>query len=138
MKIQERTARLWLAGAVLAHFVISTVHGAAHAGANIPLSRSANLFVYVVILAGPLVGLALAWPAVRLGSMLVAVTMAAALVFGVVNHFVLDSPDHVRHVEPQWRTLFAATAVLLAVTEALGCWLAICLARIDRQRATVD
>jgi hypothetical protein len=44
--------------------------------------------------------------------------MAASLVFGVVNHFLLASPDHVSHVAQQWRTLFATTAVLLALTEA--------------------
>jgi len=111
------------------HFIISAVHGSAHAGANVPLSRSASLFIYIVILAGPIVGLALTWPAPRLGSLLVAGTMAAALVFGVVNHFILASPDLVTHVDPQWRTLFAATAVLLAVTEALGCVMAIRLVR---------
>jgi hypothetical protein len=39
--------------------------------------------------------------------------------FGVINHFVLSSPDHVAHVDPQFRSLFTTTAVLLAVTEAL-------------------
>ena len=40
--------------------------------------------------------------------------MAGSLVFGLVNHFVFVSPDHVAHVDPQWRPLFATTAVLLA------------------------
>jgi len=56
---------------------------------------------------------------------LIALTMAGALVFGFVNHFVLSSPDHVAHVDPQWRPLFTTTAVLLALTEALGSGLAI-------------
>jgi hypothetical protein len=50
--------------------------------------------------------------------------MAGSLVFGVVNHFVLVSADHVGHVDPHVRTLFTTTAVLLAVTEALGVGLA--------------
>src|SRR5262245_61115571 len=54
-----------------------------------------------------------------LGSWLIAVTMAGALIFGCANHFVFASPGHVSHVNPQWRQLFATTAVLLAVTEAL-------------------
>ena len=119
----------WLTGLILAHLVISVVHGAAHAQAHVPLSRAANLFVYIVILAGPLLGLALAWPAERIGSWLIAVTMAASLVFGLVNHFVLSSPDHVAHVDPQWRVLFATTAVLLAVTELVGSGLALRLVR---------
>ena len=57
--------------------------------------------------------------------------MAGSLVFGLVNHFVLASPDHVAHVSPEWRPLFATTAVLLAVTEAIGSGLAI---RVVRER----
>jgi hypothetical protein len=122
-------ARRWLIAAVLSHLVISIVHGMAHTGAQVPLSRAANLFVFIVILAGPLAGLALTWPAERIGSWLIGITMAGSLVFGLVNHFVFDSPDHVAHVDRQWRTLFTTTAVLLALTEALGTGLAIRLAR---------
>ena len=126
-------ARRWLTAAVLSHLVISIVHGWAHAEANVPLSRSANLFVFGVILAGPLVGLALTWPAERIGTWLIAITMAGSLVFGLVNHFVFASPDHVAHVARQWRPLFATTAVLLALTEAIGCGLAIRVARERKQ-----
>ena len=121
--------------AVLSHLVISIVHGQAHAGAHVPLSRAANLFVFVVIVAGPLVGLALMWRVERLGAWLVATTMAGSLVFGFVNHFVFSSPDHVAHVAPPWRPLFATTAILLALTEALGSGLAI---RLARERETVS
>jgi hypothetical protein len=124
----------WLAAAVLAHLVVSIVHGAAHTRAHVPLSHAAALFVYIVILAGPLIGLALTWPAERIGSWLIAVTMAGALVFGFVNHFVFASPDHVAHVDRQWRPLFATTAVLLVVTEALGFGLAIRFARERESR----
>jgi hypothetical protein len=129
MKSTGGSTWAWLTAAVLAHLVVSLVHGFAHAQAQVPLSLAANLFVYIVILAGPLIGLALTWPVERIGSWLIAVTMAGALVFGVVNHFMLSSPDHVAHVDPQWRPLFATTALLLSVTEALACGLAIRLAR---------
>ncbi len=118
----------WLIAAVLAHLVVSVVHGVAHAQAQVPLSRAANLFVFIVILAGPLIGLALTWPAERFGSWLVALTMAGSLLFGLINHFALDSPDHVAHVAARWRPLFATTAVLLTLTEALAAGLAIRLA----------
>ena len=52
-------------------------------------------------------------------------TMAASLVFGLVNHFVLTGPDHVVHVARHWRPLFTTTAILLALTEALGIELAV-------------
>lgn len=115
----------WLAAVVLAHLVISLVHGAAHAQAHVPLSAAANAFVFIVILAGPLVGLALSWPAARFGAWLIAATMAGSLIFGIVNHFVLASPDHVANVEAAWRPLFATTAALLAVTEGAGTGLAV-------------
>jgi hypothetical protein len=121
-----------MATAVLAHLVTSVVHGAAHGGAQIPMSMVANLFVFVVILAGPVLGLALSWRAERLGSLIVALTMAGSLVFGFVNHFVLDSPDHVSQVEAQWRMIFGTTAMLLTITEMLGLGFAIRLIRVRR------
>jgi len=120
-----RNIRSWLTAAVLAHLMFSIVHGGAHANAHVPLSTAANLFVFIVVLAGPLAGLALIWRGDRRGTWIVAITMAASLVFGVVNHFVIASPDHVAHVAKQWRPLFTATAVLLAFSEAIGSGLAI-------------
>src|SRR5436190_8853728 len=83
---------LWLGGTVLAHLAISFVHGAAHAQAHVPMSFAANLFVFAVILAGPVIGLALALRSRRVGAWIIGVTMVASLVFGVVNHFVVATP----------------------------------------------
>lgn len=118
--------------AVVVHLIVSMVHGTAHTQAHVPLSWASNVFVIVVILVGPLVGLATAWVAPRIGAWIIAITMAGSLVFGVVNHFVLDSPDHVMQVDPAWRTLFAVTAILLSVTEALGSGLALRVVRSRR------
>jgi hypothetical protein len=117
--------RTWLSAAVFSHLAVSVLHGTAHTGARVPLSPAANLFVFVVILAGPVAGWAVSWVAEQAGNWVVAGTMAASLVFGLVNHFVLSSLDHVGHVDPQWRTLFAGTAVLLALLEAAGAALAL-------------
>jgi hypothetical protein len=121
--------RTWLAATIVAHLVVSIVHGAAHGGAHVLLTPAASLFVYVVILAGPVVGFGLTWWNVRLGGWIVAATMAGALVFGIVHHFVLAGPDHVAQVQGSWRALFATTAVLLAVTEALGVAMAVEMVR---------
>jgi hypothetical protein len=129
MKSMTNPAWTWLTAVVLGHLIISMAHGAAHAQAQVPLSRAATLFVYIVILAGPLIGLVLTWPAERIGGWLIALTMVGSLVFGVINHFVLASPDHVAQVAPQWRPLFTTTAILLVVTEVLGAVLAIRLLR---------
>jgi hypothetical protein len=118
-----------LAGVVLAHLAISIVHGAAHTGARVDLSAAGTAFVYVVILAGPLAGLAIAMSPskadatearLRIGNAIVAASMAGALVFGLVNHFAIQGADHVTHVAREWRTLFASTAALLAFIEAVG------------------
>src|SRR4029453_2897410 len=109
-----------LTAVVLLHLAITIAHGQAHAGAAIPLPLASTLFVYIVILAGPLLGLALArWRPVA-GAWLVAASLAGALLFGLVNHFRLPAPDHVNHVDARWRTLFSVTALLLIVSEAAG------------------
>lgn len=105
---------------VLLHLAISIVHGQAHAGAAIPLPFASTLFVYIVILAGPLAGLAAARWRPAAGAWIVAATLAGSLVFGFVNHFVIAGPDHVDHVAAQWRALFRATALLLIASEAAG------------------
>jgi hypothetical protein len=118
------TQFVWLAVVVLVHLVITLTHGTAHAQAHVPLSLAANVFVFTVIVAGPLVGLGLTWLGQRIGTWLIGTTMAGAFLFGFVNHFVFYSPDHVAHIDPQWQPLFMTTAILLALTEGLGSALA--------------
>jgi hypothetical protein len=44
----------------------------------------------------------------------------------------------VAHVDPQWRALFTTTAVLLALTEAFGCGLAVRVAGAGRERKALS
>jgi peptidoglycan/LPS O-acetylase OafA/YrhL len=132
MSIKETSSRRWLAAVVLIHLAVSIVHGAAHTGAHVELSQVGTLFVFIVILIGPLFGLVLTWPARRIGSWIIAITMAGSFVFGLVNHFLIAGDDHVSHVDPQWRTLFAASAIILVAIELLGSGLAIAHARERR------
>ena len=125
MNTRSLSTRGWVAIVVMLHLIISLVHGMAHAQAQITMSAAANMFIYIVILAGPLLGLLLVWRDQRIGGGLIAVTLGASFVFGLVNHFLLISPDHVAHVTEQVRPLFTATAVLLALTEAAGAVLAV-------------
>jgi hypothetical protein len=110
----------WLAAVVGGHILITVLHAAAHLGAHVPLTLVAAVFVLIVIQIGPPAGLAvsLSWP--RAGAWVVAASMTGALVFGLVNHFVIPSPDHVSQVTEAWRPLFASTAWLLVLTEAAG------------------
>jgi hypothetical protein len=107
-----------LAALVLLHFVVTLGHAWAHAAAAVRLGPAALGFVLLVIVIGPLAGLAVARRSARIGAVLIAVTMLGALLFGIVNHFLLAGPDRVDHVGAQWRTWFATTAALLAITEA--------------------
>jgi hypothetical protein len=113
--------RALLALVVILHLAVCVIHGQAHAGAQVPLTRAAALFVYGVILIGPVVGLAIVvLGAPRVGGWVGAAAFAGALVFGVLNHFVIAGSDHVSHVPTAWRTLFASTAALLVGLEAIG------------------
>ena len=125
MSIEAADSRRWLVVVVLIHLAVSIIHGAAHAGAHVALSLSGSLFVLIVIIIGPLIGLGLTWPARRFGNWIIAITLAGSFVFGLVNHFLIAGDDHVSYVDPHWRALFTATAAILAVIELLGCGLAI-------------
>jgi hypothetical protein len=119
----------WLTAVVAAHLVVAVVHGTAHVGARVRLAELASAFVVVVILAGPPLGMGLTLVNRKVGGWVVAGTMTASFVFGVVNHFVLHEGDHVSQVAGPWGPVFASTALVLAGTELLGAVLATNLVR---------
>jgi hypothetical protein len=124
-----------LTAVVLLHLAVSLVHGWAHAGAQVLLPLAGALFVYIVILAGPLVGLAVSRWRPRAGAWLVAASMGGALLFGLLNHFIINGSDHVSQIAIRWRALFGVTAALLVLTEAIGVGAGIWCAR-RRPRTT--
>ncbi len=110
-------------GVILAHAAIVMAHGAAHLHLIISLSSSQRLFVNVVIVIAPLVAAILLWRRfLRAGALLLTISMAGSLAFGVYYHFVLSGPDNVSSM-PQgtWGIVFQVSAVLLALTEGMGC-----------------
>ena len=112
-------------GLVAAHLAVNLIHGAAHSGAEVPITVLQNAFVWIVILIGPLVSLWLIRTNRRFGAELLALTMGGALVFGLVNHFIIESADHVSHVtNSTWRLPFQVSAILLLGLEAAGVWIA--------------
>src|SRR2546428_14076449 len=78
---------------VLTHFAITLAHGAAHATANVNLGPAGLAFVLIVIEIAPLAGLASMRVNPRGGAWRVAATLAAALLFGLVNHFIIPGAD---------------------------------------------
>ena len=115
---------------IVVHALVATVHGLAHKHLGITLTPAQTLFVVVVITLAPLLALILLWTRWRkLGAALLFLSMLGSLAFGVINHFLITSSDHVLHlaVSPnvvEWRLTFQITAALLVVTEVLGCLVA--------------
>ena len=107
---------------VLAHLVVMMFHGQAHQKLGVGISAWQNIFVLVVIAIAPLVAMLLIWTRLaRLGLILLTVSMAGSLIFGLVYHYVVVSPDHVSHLPPgDAQGLFRMTAGLLMLTELLG------------------
>ena len=107
---------------VLAHLVVSIVHGQAHGRLLVGLSDWQNFYVMTVIVLAPLIAMILIWTRyVDVGLVLLVLSMAGSLIFGVAYHFIVISPDHVSHLPPgDAQGLFRTTAVLLVLTELFG------------------
>jgi len=108
--------------AVLAHLVVNILHGRAHEDLGVGLNTFQNIYVFGVILIAPLIAMLLLWTRyARTGLLLLVISMAGSLIFGVVYHYVVVSPDHVSHLPPgDAQGMFRMTAVLLMLTELFG------------------
>lgn len=122
MKSEERRIVVWAAAVVVAHLACAALHGLAHARLGVGLSPFQDAYAKLVIIAAPVAAAALLGTRWRsLGALLLAVSMAASLAFGVYFHYVHESLDHVAHLPPgAAQGLFRWTALALAVTEGLG------------------
>jgi hypothetical protein len=131
----DKQLRGWLVAIVIVHLVVALWHGRAHVHIPVPLTPVQTAFVVIVILLLPLVGVGMLWTKwMRAAAVLIAGAMFVSLVFGLVNHFALDSPDNVMAVpEHEWRHAFVLSAALVAVTEAVGMVLGIVAAVRWRQ-----
>ena len=107
---------------VLAHLVVNVLHGQAHTKLAVGLASWQQVYVITVILVAPLVALALSWTRyAKAGAWLLLWSMLGSLIFGVIYHYIIISNDHVAHLPPgEAGGIFRITALLLAITEALG------------------
>jgi hypothetical protein len=121
-------AAKWATGLVLAHLIVSAVHGWAHLQVGVPVFPTLFhlLFIVGVITVTPILAMLLLWtPWRRTGGWLLLVSLAGSLFFGLHYHYLAHGPDHVSQIPAEgWGLVFQATALLLAVTEALGCAIA--------------
>ena len=110
---------------VVAHLLVNIAHGFAHHELRIGLTSPASIFVIVVVLVFPLIAAGLVWTAEkRLGLILLSLSMFGSLVFGLYQHFLVVSSDHV-HLQPSspWGITFVLSAYLLLITEAIGTYI---------------
>ncbi len=109
--------------AVIVHTIVTILHALAHVLIPVPATPSQAVFIITVIVTVPLVAMVLLWtPFRRMGAVLLLVSMLGSLIFGVYLHFIAISPDHICQIPPgNWQLLFQVTAVLLFLTELLGC-----------------
>ncbi len=119
-----RKVVLAAAWVVWLHVLVTILHAAAHFGAHILLaSFFDDAFIVVVIFSAPVVALLLlknAHPS-RLGGLLLFLSMFGALLYGLVNHFLLPGADNATHMSPGvWQLPFLVTSYLLFILEAAG------------------
>lgn len=102
------------------HFAVLVVHGSAHSHLNIGASTWQKAFIAIVIFIVPLVATIMLWTRARkLGVILLGLSSASSLVFGVSYHFLISGPDHAfGQQHSHWASAFGATAVFLALIEA--------------------
>src|SRR5262245_56638501 len=116
--------RIAFYGTVLAliHLAIVLLHGRAHAELHIDLSSLQTIFVVGVIVIGPRLAMLLLWTRYqRAGLWLLTLSMTGACLFGLYNHFVALSPDHVTQVpHGSWGEVFRTTAVLLVIVDGVS------------------
>jgi hypothetical protein len=108
---------------VLAHVIAIPFHGLAHMKIPISISLFQGLFVSFMSVFVPIASIVLLWKQFyRVGVWLLLCSMVSSLAFDSYNHFIVFSPDRIDVVpHNEWGLLFQVTAVILAMTEAIGC-----------------
>jgi hypothetical protein len=108
---------------VVFHAIANGSHGLAHVEIPVALSLLQTLFIGIVIFLIPIIAAVLLWTQFyRIGSWLLLGSMTGSLLFGLYNHFIVMSPDHVSQVSfAGWGLLFQVTAFLILIVDGLGC-----------------
>jgi hypothetical protein len=122
---------------VVIHVIVVILHGLAHQAIPVPLSLLQSLFVVAVIVLAPIGSVGLLWASFDLvGYWLFCASMTGALLFGIYNHLIRLSPDHVSQIPFEgWGVLFQVTALLLLVTEGIGSGVGVWALNLIRQKA---
>ncbi len=113
--------KILITGLVVVHLGVTLWHGDAHARLVIDMPPEKDAFIYVVILAAPLIAAGLVWTRhFSLSLWLFTLSMLGALLFGAYHHYVLVSPDNIEHLPaggPHLHGQFIDSAAALALLE---------------------
>ncbi|MGB7892288.1 MAG: hypothetical protein WCF82_10365 [Microcoleus sp.] len=117
------------------HVIANGLHGLAHVEIPVSLSQLQSLFVGFVVVLTPLIAAALLWTKFyRFGSWLLLGSITGSLLFGIYNHFLVISPDHVSQVSfTGWGLLFQITAFLIVIVDGVSCGIGIWILRTIQQ-----
>ena len=104
---------------VLLHLVVLVAHSKAHVQLQIGASSWQTVFIAIVIFIGPLLAAAFLWTRSQTaGIVILALTMAGSLIFGVAYHFFVPGSDNALELHSgHWESVFRMTATWLAVVE---------------------
>jgi len=111
---------------VILHALIVIPHGMAHSQLRIQMGAWQTVYILVVINLLPLVAAVLIWRRKRIGFLILLFSMAGSFLFGGYYHFIAAGPDNVASLTSHpWTQPFQWTAVLLALSEAIGVFVGI-------------
>ena len=107
---------------MVAHFAVALAHGAAHAGRSVFPDQAVDLgIVLLAVYVGPLAALALLNTRRGAASLVLTLSMGAALLYGAANHFVVAGLDNVQSADTgPFGLAFSATALVLLILEVEG------------------
>ena len=118
-RVKSDVTSLVIAAAL--HLVGGAAHQHAHSVAGVENSPLEVVFIVIVVTLAPWAAIWLAWRRnLMVGAVLFSVSMLASLVFGLVLHFALESPDLYSNVGPEHGTVFLHSAMGLALLEFVG------------------
>jgi amino acid permease len=124
MAANLRITRLVTTGFVLVHLAASFWHGNAHTRLGIDLPPEQNVFIYIVILIAPLLAATLLWTRnVLIGRWIFFLSMVGSFLFGVYHHYLIVSPDNIRHLpagSPEVHSQFITSAAVIALLELVA------------------
>lgn len=103
------------------HLVAMLYHGWSHRLAHVDTTWGQNIFIGLVIILLPATAVyAVYQQKEALGYRLFALSMLGSFLFGVVYHFMLNTPDLYANVTGAGATHFLISAILLALVELGG------------------